>query len=521
MPQEKISFVVLALRDFKDNARREYLRVNGRRLKATGWMQRLLDGSYAMGRSRPARVIGALAATVWLGIMGWFVSSVLSGEVRGDAWQAGAGGAVLMLPLGLLAGLLLGLAAYVFLLVTNRLFAVVAPLALFPPLILWTPIYLAWEGGKVAAKLLLLLPLLPLVLATRLVQLWRRIMHVCPNRSCTYRGLPAFVCPDPDCGEANPDLWPNLYGLLTHDCLGCGRSLWTLNILGRGRYARVCRRCGRPFLGRSAGKLPERLISLIGGPSSGKSCYLVMAVGQIIRGQRAGAGGLHGKIDDVRLLEDFLLEWSKMAVGQVPDLTAEVAQAFLLSIERGCQKCQLYLYDALGEEFVSRGGMKAQQYLPLIEGAIVMVDPLGFAEIRSGMADLKYEPVPFKQVVDSALGAALSGIAPGSDGKLPVKIAVVIAKSDIPKVRARLGDVAPGAVPGSACREALARWEGEATLRLLEQKFRAVEYFACSALGRPADSPARGPFEGEGVLEPLAWLLTGKRARLDAPEKIG
>jgi hypothetical protein len=48
-------------------------------------------------------------------------------------------------------------------------------------------------------------------------------------------------------------------------------------------------------------------------------------------------------------------------------------------------------------------------------------------------------------------------------------------------------------------------------LRLLEHRFETVEYFACSPLGREFDPKNKQTFQGAGVLEPLAWVLTGVR----------
>jgi hypothetical protein len=45
----------------------------------------------------------------------------------------------------------------------------------------------------------------------------------------------------------------------------------------------------------------------------------------------------------------------------------------------------------------------------------------------------------------------------------------------------------------------------------LEHRFETVEYFACSPLGREFDPKNHQTFQGAGVLEPLAWVLTGVR----------
>ena len=58
----------------------------------------------------------------------------------------------------------------------------------------------------------------------------------------------------------------------------------------------------------------------------------------------------------------------------------------------------------------------------------------------------------------------------------------------------------------SKCREALIDWGEDNAVRALEHRFAAVEYFACSQLGRPAQEDS-GPFTAHGVYEPLDWVL--------------
>jgi hypothetical protein len=114
-----------------------------------------------------------------------------------------------------------------------------------------------------------------------------------------------------------------------------------------------------------------------------------------------------------------------------------------------------------------------------------------------------------RHVVATTLGSALAGMQPGADGKVDVRVAVVISKADLPAVREKIGDVREGPIRGDVCRDAIAAWGGENVLRALGTRFRSVEYFACSPLGREADRRCREPFQGSGLLEPLLWILQG------------
>jgi len=90
-------------------------------------------------------------------------------------------------------------------------------------------------------------------------------------------------------------------------------------------------------------------------------------------------------------------------------------------------------------------------------------------------------------------------------------VAVVIAKADLACVKEQIGDMEQGEVAGATYREAIVSWGVENALRALEHRVAAVEYFACSALGRAVEPHNQQPFRGSGVLEPLGWVLTGAR----------
>jgi hypothetical protein len=108
------------------------------------------------------------------------------------------------------------------------------------------------------------------------------------------------------------------------------------------------------------------LVAIVGGPASGKTNYLLMAVHQMT--QDGAAQSIRGEIDDPAQGREFLREWAKLETGAAAAKTAETNNAFLLYARVGGVKCQLYLYDAPGEEFFSIGSMTRQQYFPLLAG---------------------------------------------------------------------------------------------------------------------------------------------------------
>jgi hypothetical protein len=359
-------------------------------------------------------------------------------------------------------------------------------------------------------QVLLVVPLFGLFLTTRSIQLWRGIFFTCPSRQCSYRGLPAYVCPQ--CGRVYDKLWPSRYGVLCHHCTQCDHKLPTLDCLGRSRLKRRCgnKNCRIPLLGRHSGRAPERLVALIGGPDSGKTCYLHMAVGQIVNGN-GQLLPMRGRIDDPEQEEEFEAMWPRFIAGNLPSKTVAVPKAFQMYVRVGRKPCQLYLYDAPGEEFTSFAAMSRQRYAHLIEGFILLVDPMSF-EAVAGPA-LSRNKTSLLDVVSSTLGTCLSGMEPGKDGRFATRAAVVISKADLPVVRSQIG--APGHREGSSagCREALVAWGASGAIRALETHFTSVAYFTCSALGRDAGTQLGKPFQGSGLLEPLYWIL--KKANED------
>lgn len=362
------------------------------------------------------------------------------------------------------------------------------------------------ESLTLGSRLSLLAPLAGLVAVTRARQVWDGIFFTCPSRRCAYRGLPAYVCPS--CGEAARGLWPSLYGVLEHECASCGAPMPTLDRLGRDRLERRCGGCDMPLAGRHAGRARERLVAIAGATGSGKTNYLLMAVAEAV----GGAPGIRAEIDDEAQADDFCREWRNLAVGVPAPKTSEVASAFLLYATVGRERCQLYLYDAPGEEFASIGAMAAHQYFPLLEGIVLLVDPLSFPTVREREGDARASP-PLSEVVTSTLVAASAGKPPGRDGKVPLRVAVVVSKADLASVRERLGDIWEAMPSSETCRAAIAAWGGEPALRAIEHRFHEVAYFACSPLGRPAETNSRQPFAGRGVLEPLLWVLGAEKAR--------
>lgn len=505
------TFVARSIQMFRQNITVGYFRVSDWRQQTVGIIDDYLS-NFNRALTRNIKItISWLAVFIYIALISWFVWDALSGRIGGDIIQTGVGGLVGAAILGLVFSPIIALCVFLTILILNWTFKILTPIALFIPLLVWMLLFGLVQTAIVLAKLLLLIPLIILFFITRLVELWRGIFYTCPSRTCAYRGLPTYVCPE--CGTANHNLQPNLFGVLWHRCERCDGSLPTLDILGRKKLDRHCggNSCNIPLLGKHAGRSPERLVAIAGGVGSGKTSYLLMAVSSVINGSEGNMFHLLGEIDDPVQEEDFQRVWKDLSLGLPTAKTVEVAKAFLLYVKAGLSRCQLYLYDAPGEEFSSLTSMKERHYIPLLEGIVFLLDPLSFDVMQSTNSGLDYKPESFKTVIENTLATTLKGVEVNRNGKIPMRAAVVISKADLRGVRDSIGDIREQYIRGQTCREAIRSWGGESELRLIEHRFESVEYFACSPLGRAFDPENRQAFKGAGVLEPLVWILTGAR----------
>ncbi|MCD4786493.1 MAG: hypothetical protein K8T10_21920 [Candidatus Eremiobacteraeota bacterium] len=506
--KKKETFIASAFGEFRKNIGHGFKRSTKIWRSASDFVNNLTSGINEFLSENTWPVIITLAIIIFVGLLVFFISDWARGKVQGNAFQTGVGGLIGGALMGIIIAPIIAGIIYISAFLLNKLFMVISPVILFLPVILWTPIYALAQMIIVLAKLLLLIPLFFLFLISRGIQLYRRIFYTCPYRECYYRGLPNYECDSDKCGESNPKLWPNFYGLLWHDCVNCGKSLPTLDILGRNKLKMRCGGddCDRPLEGKHGGRAPEKLVAIAGGPGSGKTCYLYMAIDEIINGNGKSGKQIRGEIDIKAQREEFGDGWEGLECGIELAKTTEVKKAFLLYAGVGRKKFQLYLYDAPGEEFESISGMTEKQYFPMLEGFILMVDPLSFEDVRKRSGELDYQPVPLQEVVSSIL-ASFSGERTG-ENKFKMRVAVVISKADMDCVKEQIGEN----MSGDACRDAIESWGGGNAVRIIEHNFETVKYFACSPLGRAYDLKNKKPFRGYGILEPLDWVLSdGKR----------
>ena len=490
MDNQKKTIIELALRQFRENLKKDLAKVNlGRHYSSEFFTDRIfrfndIFKSYVW---LIIVLLGVIILPLWLTVFSNSANSTIGGKFINAVSVWGIACAIYLF--------IIFIGVYIL----AALVTLFTPMILFSPMLFWAPFCAAYNFIITLLKLLLLIPLTILVIVSRMVQLYRRIFYVCPYRGCSYRGYPTHICPE--CGADNKFLWPNLYGILKHECVNCNAQLPTLYHMGRKDLIKRCGRCGMQLIGKHAGRIPVRQIGLIGGSLSGKTNYLLMAVHQIL----SGRNWITGSIDDTGQAREFDQSWNRLEQGIAAEKTVEVQQAFMLYSRINNVKNQLYLYDSPGEDFASISGMSVHQYFGMMEGCILMVDPTVFCVGND--AERQDKLARFYAVVQSALNRILQERY--QDGrKIAMRVAIVITKADMPWVANQIGDVRSALVPGETCRQAIDYWGCGNLIRSVENYFEYVEYFACSALGRDADISDKTPFREYGVMEPLRWVLS-------------
>jgi len=332
-------------------------------------------------------------------------------------------------------------------------------------------------------------------------QKYRSITYECP-RCYKKIGLLVHICGK--CSSPHHSLMPGSYGVFRRKCQ-CGSSLPTIDLLGRSALDRECPHsdCKFPFKGEAARTVH---IPIIGGPSTGKSNYLVAMVSEFIKDATA-----LGKRISYPYHEDeqqYNRALSGFRSGIPVDKTQERApKSFNIMVEEGEDyRHNLYIYDAAGELY---GGEEDQLrkagFLKLAHGVIFIVDPFSLPEVKidaPGEA-LKYIS-PSLENPQSVLERLLDYI--DHNGKelnwRKVPIAVVISKSD-----ALEGSGIPLDIKGWLTEKGLGSF-----VNTIDNHFDSVDYYCSSALGHSIDE--KKSFAPVNVLAPLKVLLEKKKLEI-------
>lgn len=342
----------------------------------------------------------------------------------------------------------------------------------------------------------------------------------CPHANChSEMPIPIYICPN--CNREHTRLWPSRYGIFYHRCV-CGEKLPTLHWLGRKNVDRICPTCRRSMTS-AIGWDTNFHIPIVGGPSAGKSHFLVASTQQLMD-EYGPKHQLRVDLADERFREDYQrnidILRSRGRLMKTSD-AEENPTAYNMEIERKRQSVPslLYLYDAAGEHYGTGDRAIRQVYFKYVHGVVLIIDPFSLDDVRALYSDrittdLAISSANPDDVYDIMLEVLESHHKKqrGQHFKLPV--AVVLTKTDAFDLEEKIGAQAaqtliqrnPHLLPVDAIDMLVQRFlreNGASNFMIkLHQRFERVKYFSCSTLG--PDPEAYDPLR---VAEPLLWIL--------------
>ncbi len=352
-----------------------------------------------------------------------------------------------------------------------------------------------------------------------------QIFFHCPN-CYKHMPIPVFVCPQ--CSREHTRLWPSIYGVFYHLC-DCGYRLPTLDWLGRKKLIRKCAnpRCGVP-LNNLIGQATNVHVPVVGGPSAGKSSFIVQATNQLIEYARSHEYSAQFPDANDKLDFEESLETMKQG-GLVQKTVTELPKAYNLMIKSpGAMVGNiLYFYDAAGEAFESLRHTHLHTFYQYVHGIVFVIDPFSMPNVlvehakevalhRSQISPSRLDPEDVYTRIVNVMETSL-GI---NNGRFPFSLAVILSKIDACGLEQRLGQEEAEKLllsrsdfghisdaKNELVRTFLIENKYDNLVRLMEIQFRNVRYFSCSALGRLPGISRGAAFVPQHVLEPLLWLL--------------
>lgn len=372
-----------------------------------------------------------------------------------------------------------------------------------------------------------------------------RIFFRCPD--CHKQmAIPTFICPT--CHERHTRLWPSIYGVFSHRCARCETRLPTLRVkiaalhlMDREALERICPHCNRQ-MNAAIGSGTNIHIPVVGGPSTGKSNFIVMATREF---KEIYEKNYHYAITftDSRHELDYTENTRRLSTGRPLVKTTDiVARAYNLKLQspRAFVPKLAYIYDAAGEAYNASENTAQQEYYKYIDGIIFMVDPFAIpayrrvheAEILAQKDLIRPSGLDAMQAYERMFTMFEDSIGLRKGRRFSHPIAIVVTKVDVFNLEAEIGSFAAQQLmrrDPSMRREAdaihtlvrdfLCRYELGHFVQNMEIQFSTVRYFSCSALGRlPVPGDARS-FVPIRVGEPLIWLLTNVRA-IESPDSL-
>jgi hypothetical protein len=344
-----------------------------------------------------------------------------------------------------------------------------------------------------------------------------KIFYRCPHTGCYEQiSLPEFICKD--CSTMHSRLWPSVYGVFSHQCNNCDTNLPTLDIFGRKDLERRCPHCKRP-LNKDIGQLKNIHIAVVGGPSTGKSNYIFMAVRQFIS-QYASRNKVAVNFPDDKDQQEYEANVKRFSQGNILLKTeGDTPHAYTMSVKKrwSLHGRIVYIYDAAGEVYSNEKNTALQTYYDYIHGLILVVDPFAIEayanQNKKEIEKIRKSVGPSRQNPMSAYERMLSILEISQQlnygKKYTPPVVVLVTKIDALDLDDQIGklDDEDFLIVSKKVEEFLEQHGLGNMVRDLRLNFSNILFYSCSALGRLPDGENKSAFEPKGALEPFIWLL--------------
>ncbi|MBO4868619.1 MAG: hypothetical protein J5585_02780 [Clostridia bacterium] len=363
----------------------------------------------------------------------------------------------------------------------------------------------------------------------------KKISSNCSNPNCQdHFLLPHYKCPF--CGAIHTRLRPSRYGIWKRTC-ECGQKLPTTFFNGRQKLDAFCPnpRCGFPI--KDGGMHRDICIPVVGGPSSGKTCFINAAITQIERSAKK-----YGLLYEYSpsSSDDYKINSKNMSRGRLPDKTNEMRlkyyQFYLRNSEKDL-KHLISLCDIGGEVYSDSAALGDQIGYRYANAFVMVIDPLSIVKFRNSVRKKSLRPEAYNYSVlsiDEILSRLIVTLENmyciSSKDMLRTDVAVVFTKCDIPGIENIIGENAvnayiaanPGcsryAAQNAVCEKFLRDYNEVNFMNSLKSKFKTLQFFVCSALGHNADG---SPFYSFGVDKPVLWLIDRISVPINLKGKLG
>ena len=348
---------------------------------------------------------------------------------------------------------------------------------------------------------------------------------VCQNRF----NMPLYICPN--CGIEHDRLHPGYYGVLKRIC-NCGIKLPTTFFNGRQKLEAQCPLPDCKCNIKDGGLHASWCIPVIGGPSSGKTCYINMLMMSL---EKASLSMYGLQFDYERNgLDEYEENSQRLSKGFLPEKTTDQRLRYyqFTLTPRGDTKQQISLCDVAGELFdvTSSNAINSQIGFRFANSFILLIDPLAIPGYRSEISKMtnvneyRGSVQPIDEMLDTFVRTLQNIFSVDAKAMLNTDVAVVFAKADLPSFDKIIGESAilkkaPGLTrnvkyetQNKLCEQFLREYNEDSFLNSLKSRFKSVQFFTCSALGHIMNGQ---PFFASNVEEPFFYLLSKRSKVID------